>query len=474
MKVLAIYRYYWPDITPYARILRSILERLSDEGHEATVVTGQPAYNDVASERQPWHERLGGVEVQRVRLLPERKWLGPLRLLNFVLFLGRACWHALFHRYDLVLASSNPPVISGLSLRLIRFLTGAQYVYHCQDLHPECAVLAGKLKKGRIERLLTRVDARTCSRSARTIVLSEDMVAALRERGLGRDNVTVINNFALDVPEPKLTGLPAPFDCCEPADIGLVARRPLDLDSAMVEGQPFRVLFAGNMGSFQGLDKIIEAARILRTVPTIQFVFMGAGEQQANLERQAGNLVGQTVHFLPYLPIEEAFGCMHRAELGIVSLVSGVYKVAYPSKTMMYLAAGCPVLAVIESDSVLAKHLTDKKLGWVPDVTTPKGIAHAILLARESVVRCGLDRHQIRATGMTLFDREALLDDWSTLFAELSREFGSRTDLKRLHEKRRNPQRKAETPASKNGDDMGDRSRAESASTSRPESRRAA
>ena len=400
MKVLSIYRYYWPDITPYARILRSILERLAEEGHAPVVITGQPAYNDVRHDKQPRREMLGGVDVRRVRLLPERKWLGPLRAVNFLLFLARGCLHAIFNRYDVILASSNPPVLSGIALRLIRFLTGAQYVYHCQDLHPECAVLANKLSRGRIHDWLSRIDAGNCRNAARTVVLSTDMVQALRDRGLSDANVKIINNFALDVPEPSFRDLPPPFDQDAAEDL-------------------FRVFFAGNMGSFQGLDKIVDAAELLRHESNIQFVFMGAGEQKPNLKAQAQSLIGRTVQFLPYQPVEKAFACMHRAELGIVSLIPGVYKVAFPSKTMMYLAAGCPVLAVLEPDSMLAAQLRDERLGWVPQQTTPRGIADTILAARDEYLTHRVERSRIQKRGCDLFDRDKILNEWVAMFEEL-------------------------------------------------------
>ena len=401
MKVLSIYRYYWPDITPYARILRSILERLTADGHNVVVIAGQPAYNDVRHVKQPARESLGGVDVRRVGLLPERKWMGPLRTLNFLVFLARALCHALVHRYDVVLASSNPPVISGVALRLICWLTRANYVYHCQDLHPECAVLAKKLAPGRIEKWLTRVDTRNCRYAARTVVLSEDMVQTLRDRGLSTHNVAIINNFALDVPSPMMSEMPSPFG--QPATAGL-----------------FRVLFAGNMGSFQGLDRIVDAAHLLSDETNIQFVFMGAGEQKSNLERQAAALVGRTVSFLPHQPVEKAFGCMHRAELGIVSLIRGVYKVAFPSKTMMYLAAGCPVLAVMEPQSVLANRLTQDRLGWVPSQMTPASIADAIRVARDEFITNGIDRQRIQRQCSDLFDRGKTIDKWAVLFDELN------------------------------------------------------
>jgi colanic acid biosynthesis glycosyl transferase WcaI len=97
VKILAIYRHYWPDATPYAHLLKGILEAQHTQGNEVAVFTAQPSYNDVAKSRQPTAEVIAGVRVRRVRLLPERKHWRVLRVLNHLLFLVRAVWYCLRH-----------------------------------------------------------------------------------------------------------------------------------------------------------------------------------------------------------------------------------------------------------------------------------------------------------------------------------------------------------------------------------------
>ena len=43
------------------------------------------------------------------------------------------------------------------------------------------------------------------------------------------------------------------------------------------------------------------------------------------------------------------------SDLAVVSLLPEVFATAIPSKTMMYLRAGCPILALIEPDCALAQ-----------------------------------------------------------------------------------------------------------------------
>ena len=399
MRILAIYRHYWPDATPYARLLRAILEDQAAQGRMASVFTAQPGYNDVDYPQQPASETLGGVEVRRIGLLPEKKHWRVLRALNYLYFVFRAMLHVLrLRQYDLIVANTHPPILMGVALRLIRRLTGIPYVLHCQDIHPESAVLAYKLSNGRLSRWLQSVDAKSCAAAARVVALSEDMKQTLRRRkNYVANNVSIINNFALDVYQ-ELGELPDLF-----------------VDTPQ---RPYRVLFAGNMGHFQDLSRLVETAKLMRVEADIQFIFMGAGAERQSLQRMAEGLIGKTIHFEPFQSVEIAFACMQRADLGVVSLRAGVYKVAYPSKTMTYLAAGCPVLLLAEQDSQLAADIVTHSFGYVPRETTPKIIAQTILEARdERHLWTANARTNLRAGVKHFTVVKVSLSTWRTIFA---------------------------------------------------------
>lgn len=402
MRILAIYRHYWPDATPYARLLRAILEDQVKLGRAATVFTAQPSYNDIACDKQLANEQLNGVKIRRISLLPEKKQLRFLRAVNFMVFLFRATWHVLWNRqYDLIIANTHPPVVMGAVLRLIRRLTGIPFLLHCQDIHPESLVIAGQLRNGPIERFLRRVDTKNCAAAAKVVTLSEDMNQTLQRRdGYSADNLAVINNFALDVYQPAET-IPTLFND--------------------TPERPFRVFFAGNMGHFQDLPRLLKAAQELRAESNIQFLFMGTGAELKNLRRLAADLIGKTVFFESFQPVEVAFACMSRSDLGVVSLCKGVYQVAYPSKTMTYLAAGCPLLLLAEAESQLAIDVQTHKLGYVPASLTSQEIADTILTAYHMRERWApAAREELVLRSEQLFGKSNMFKQWSDLLGKLS------------------------------------------------------
>lgn len=400
MRLLAIYKHYWPDATPYARILRSILERWAADGHDVRVLTAQPGYNDIRQAPQPWRETLGGVQVTRLRIPREVKRSVWRRLASFTVFLLRAAWSACTGaRPDLILVNVHPPFLMGLTCRLIKAVRGVPYVYHCQDLHPESGRAAGQLAGGLRYRLLRWLDTGNCRAARLVVTLSPDMVQTLVERGIDPAKIVVINNFILDAGTEAATG-PSPV-------------------AAAVRSHPgaFLVLFAGNLGRYQALDQVMKAARLLADDPGVRFLFMGEGAAKADLERQAGDLVGRTVFFSPFQPLPVAVRAMQEADLALVSLGKGVHKVAYPSKTMMVLAAGCPVLAVIEPESSLAQAVAEHRLGIACSQDDPTAIAAAVLRARDQRLEWRRRRPEIAAWAQAEFGREQTLDRWSELVA---------------------------------------------------------
>ncbi len=397
MRLLCIYRHYWPDITPYARLLKTITERLTDDGHEVTVLTAQPGYNDVKQEKQPWRETLGGVDVVRYWLPPERKRFVVMRFLGFAVFLFRSFLHALWNRkkYDAVLFNVHPPFMMGATGLAIRYIAGLPYVYHCQDIHPESSLIAKRMRQGVPYRILRWLDTRVCRSARRNIVLSEDMRDTLVERGVQPKQITVLNNFRLSVH----------FDGSESVPALLTG------DSGC-----FTVLFAGNIGNFQGLDAVVEAAKLLSDNTGIRFVFMGEGSAKNRLTTAAGDMVGRTVFFLPQCSVEVAFASMEQADLGLVTLAPDVYRVAYPSKTMMYLAAGCPILTVIEPESNLAATVQDNQLGYVCGTRGASAIADAIRVAYKDRAKWdAVERDRLRSACDATVGVEQVLNRWSRL-----------------------------------------------------------
>lgn len=401
MRFFVIYRHSYPDSAPYARILKALTESFVREGHEVTVFCAQPSYNDRRAPRRPWREVVCGVAYIRMPLLWENKRFLVLRLVNSLLFLiGALLYGLVTRRMDATMTVTSPPVFMGAIGWLVAHARGCRFLYHCQDIHPEAAVCAGVLTDGWMARLMTAIDNASIRRADLVVVLSEEMREAIRVRGLDICRVEILNNFYIR-PNGQRTRIPRPLE-----------RKP----------GTFRVLFAGNIGLFQGLGDIISAAHLLSHIPSIEFLFVGDGAACAKLRHLAGPLLGRTVHFHPFVPEAEAVRIMQESDLGVVSLKKEIYRYAYPSKAITLISCGCPLLVVMEAESSLAQLVESEQIGHVCPPGDVQGIVEAILRAR----RQGPSREQVIDVAERHFDSDGALRLWSHLIRRRIGESGAR------------------------------------------------
>ena len=403
LRILAIHRYYWPDTPPYASLLRSIVERWAADGHSVDVLSTQPSYKQrVNNAPAPEIEVIGNVTVRRVSLPQEAGRGRAVRILNMLRFFFSILYHAgLRRRYDIIMVSTAPPVLPGAAVRIVSVLTGARFIYHCMDIHPEIGRISGEFRKKWLYKLLLRIDSTTCARAWKVVVLSEDMKKSVCSRpGLAQTDVSVINNFTMpDHNHAGRTEIPVRYE--KRAGI-------------------FRVLFAGNLGRFQGLENIIEAFHILeRNDADIELILMGDGKAHDKLKMLAGTSEGRSIRFIPHQPVAVAARIIRDADIGVVSLVPGIYRYAYPSKTMVYLSEACPLLAIVEDESSLAKFIRAKGVGVsVSQKKGAEGIADVIRSIRNEPELLAEMSARAREVGKLMFGCNEVLDRWSGLLSD--------------------------------------------------------
>ena len=136
------------------------------------------------------------------------------------------------------------------------------------------------------------------------------------------------------------------------------------------------VLHSGNMGAKQGLENVIDAARIAdRENLPVRFVLMGDGNQRVQLEEAAQGV--QRLQFMRGLPDLEFRSALAAADVLLVNEKPGVNEMAVPSKLTSYFSSGNPVLAATDSTSTTAQEIRASGGG----VITESGDPHALLQA---------------------------------------------------------------------------------------------
>jgi glycosyltransferase involved in cell wall biosynthesis len=148
-------------------------------------------------------------------------------------------------------------------------------------------------------------------------------------------------------------------------------------DARAALGWPTDVLLTvhtGNMGKKQGLENVVEAARLAdeRRAP-IKFVLVGDGSERAGLEQLARGI--DRIQFVD--PLDDAdYRCaLAAADCLLVNELPGVATMSVPSKLTSYFDAGRPILAATDAQGITAGEIEQASAG----VVVPAGDPHALL-----------------------------------------------------------------------------------------------
>lgn len=326
-------------------MLTDLAEGLARRGLSVTVVAGALTHGD-APERLPASERRGGIEIRRARTTRFGRGGMLARLADYVSFFPSAFLVSLrVPNVDVVVALSDPPLVSALGA-LAAKVKRARFVHWAHDIYPEVAVAAGVLRKNSPwTRALDRVSRWALSRADRVVALGEDMARRLAEKGVDRDKINVIPNWA---------------------DGEAIRPCPVE-ENAFRRDQgwngKFVVMYSGNIGVAHDFRPLLDAARRVSGERTVLFAFVGGGSRLPEVRAYVSENGLPNVVFLPHQDRSLLSQILTAADLHVVSLAREMKGLVVPSKLYGAMAAGRPVLFVGPLDSDIAGTIEDGGFG---------------------------------------------------------------------------------------------------------------
>jgi colanic acid biosynthesis glycosyl transferase WcaI len=331
MRVLILSQYYFPEAVPKPH---ELAEELTAAGHQVSVLTGYPHYpggNLAEGYRLGLFERekIREIPVLRVFELPYHSTNPLLRIANYLSFMISAPIGAFFTPKCDVIYVWHPPLTIGVAAWLISKIKRVPFVYDVQDIWGTFTVLSGMVREGGLAiKLIRRIEKFVARRASHTIVQTEAGRQYFVERGVPAEKIAILPHWI----DEEMFAAP------ENKEREAIRRE-------MGWRDKFVVLFAGNLGIVQGLDSVIEAAKLM-TNGNARIVFMGDGTDKPRLEKLASQSdLGERVQFVDRQPIERMPAFMSATDALLVNLKrSELTKYVIPSKTVAYLASGKPIL----------------------------------------------------------------------------------------------------------------------------------
>jgi glycosyltransferase involved in cell wall biosynthesis len=292
-------------------------------------------------------------------------------------------------RPDIVFATHTPLFIGLPGMELSRHF-GVPFVFEVRDLWPTALVNFGALKNPLAIAWMRRVERTIYHAADHIVALSPGMKAGVCSAGIPDERVTVITNASdTDLFRPDI----------DPA----WGRQHLGL------GDRFAAIYFGAMGFANGLDYVVEAAKILRQRgrKDLAFVLHGGGGLKEELQRSVEKEGLDNVIFSELLPDKSQ----------VAQLVAGcnagmtIYRAAKehtwsPNKMFDSLAAGRPVL--INVPGWLSETVEDNGAGIGTEAENPASLADAMEKLAADPELCKQMGANARALAEREFDRTIL------------------------------------------------------------------
>jgi len=326
MRILVVCQHYYPE--PFR--LPDICETLVSKGHSVTVVTGTPNYPEGRiysgyEKGKRADEVIGGVRVHRCPLIP-RKTGTLFRVLNYYSFALSSQWYLRRCKedFDVVFINQLSPVMmaaAGLSWAKRHH---KKSVLYCLDQWPESLLAGGIRKDSAVYKLFLQVSRNIYRRADEILVTSRGFVSYF-------ENVLKITNKPIGYLPQYAEGM---FE--------QLPRTP--------EKQQVDFLFAGNVGSLQSVETIVEAAQLLKDFGHIHIHIVGGGIALEHCKTMAENLTNITFHGRHDISEMPDFYAMADAML-ITMKDDPVLSATLPGKVQTYMAAGKPVIGSIGGET---------------------------------------------------------------------------------------------------------------------------
>lgn len=335
MRILLLTQWFDPEPTFKGLAFAKELQR---QGHEVEVLTGFPNYPggkiyEGYKLKLYQREQVDGISILRVALYPNHDSSALKRIFNYISFAFMVMLFGIFatKKTDIIYAY-HPPLTVGIAAVFIKFFRKTPIVYDIQDMWPDTLKATGMLNNQRLLNIIGSVCQLVYKFVDHIVVLCPGFKKILIERTVPESKVSVIYNW-----------------CDEES---LTKTQPLKLEYQQLMRDKFNVVFAGNLGKAQALDKILDVAKELKEVQKIQFIFVGSGTETERLRLRLKHENIKNVSFIPRMPMSEVGGVLMNASVLLVHLKKDpLFEITVPSKTQAYMAIGKPLLMAVAGDA---------------------------------------------------------------------------------------------------------------------------
>lgn len=337
MKILIVSQYFWPE----SFIINDLVATLRRQGHELMVLTGKPNYPDgrIAdgyTRAGVQREDYAGVEVVRVPLRPRGNGSSRELILNYLSFVWSGLRYFLpltrGRHFDAILVFAPSPITAAIPAIPLKWAGKGHLAIWIQDLWPESLSATGFVRRPWLLGVAGLM-VRAIYACTDTLLIQSQAFRGPVARYAAEEKIAYYPNSMRAAPQADDQGADLPTEL-----VDLLKRH-------------FCIVFAGNIGTAQAVETIVDAAARLRDLPHCKIVLIGSGSMLSWVqERKAALALDQLV--LPGRFPMSAMPQVYRLAAGLLVTLKDeeIFSYTVPSKVQAYLAAGKPIVAALNGE----------------------------------------------------------------------------------------------------------------------------
>ena len=394
-KLLIYAHYFYPDVASTGQILTELCEGMTDT-FDITVICVVPSYSGTIDEKYKtkriYKEEHNGIKIIRVRVPEFQKSNKISRIKNLLAYFFNSLLATLkIEKQDYIYTISQPPILGGVLGVLGKWLKGGKLIYNIQDFNPEQTMAVGYSKNKLLLNTVMAVDKFSCKKADKVIVVGRDMQETLRNRFNNKKvpkNV-FINNW---INEKEIY----PLEQNHPRIVEFKEKYNLQ--------DKFIIMYSGNIGLYYDLENIIKVIGEFKDREDVVFAFVGDGTVKDKVEAYVNENKLSNVTFIPYQDKADLIYSLNAADIHWVVNAKGIKGVSVPSKLYGVMAAGKPVLGVLDEGSEARLIVEDCNCGVCIEPGNYKEISNNIeyiLNNKDEIRALGLNGRQYLETNLT-------------------------------------------------------------------------
>ena len=401
MRFLILTQYYPPETGALQNRLSGLARELKAAGHEVCILTAMPNYPAMEI-----HERYKGkkyvrdqfedIDVHRSWIYVSKNRSVISRLLNYFSFTFSSMFYAgrIKGNFDYLMVES-PPLFLGISAWWISKRKRAKMVFNLSDLWPESAEKLGVITNRTFLKMATILEEWLYKKAFMVTGQTQGIVADIKKR----------------FPNKTVHWLPNGVD-----ESIFSFQRTIDVRKQLQFSEDdFLIMYGGIIGLAQGLDVILDAAKLLPAESKITYLLLGDGPEKKRLQQRVIDEQITRVKFLELVSREVVPSYVDAVDVAVIPLKKmDLFLGAIPSKIFENLALGKPLLLSVDGEA--RKLFVDEgKAALYIEPENSQMLAEKSLLLeanREMVREMG---NNGKAYVQTYFMRKKITSDWVSL-----------------------------------------------------------